>query len=199
MLSQELGLPHQPDQHVSYVESWVSVLQKDPQEIMRACRDAEKIKEYVMNLEHELAIQQTENEAGVFIISGSSPKVYQEYVTAQEAGSAYRVLCETHQQGPLHCEYQDDRNIYLLASRDHDFADQTKFILKFEGLENPPPKEMKESFIAGYDRSDKLLAHDVAAKEASLIAETKTYLNVPYREKNKAKAAGAKWDSEAKR
>lgn len=199
MLSEELGLPHQPDQHVSYVDSWVSVLQKDPQEIMRACRDAEKIKEYVMNIEHELDVQQADNEAGVFIISGSSPKVYQEYTTAQEAGAAYRVLCETHRQGPLHCEYQDDRNIYLLASQDHDFANQSKFVLKFEGLENPPPKEMKESFIAGYDRSDKLLGQDVAAKEASLIADTKTYLNVPYREKNKAKAAGAKWDSDAKR
>ena len=54
MLNQELGLPHQPDQHVSYVDSWVSVLQKDPYEIMRACRDAEKIKEYVMNLQQEL-------------------------------------------------------------------------------------------------------------------------------------------------
>lgn len=51
MLNQELGLPHKPDQHVSYVDSWVSVLQKDPYEIMRACRDAEKIKEYVMGME----------------------------------------------------------------------------------------------------------------------------------------------------
>ncbi|MGD9950247.1 MAG: zincin-like metallopeptidase domain-containing protein [Desulfobulbus sp.] len=199
MLSQELGLPHQPNQHVSYVENWVSVLKKDPQEIMRACRDAEKIKEYVMNLEHEMAVQQTEKEAGVFIISGASPEVYQEYETAQEAGSAYRVMCATHRQGPLHCEYQDDTNIYILASQDHNFADQTKFTLKFEGLEYPPPKEMKESFMAGYDRSDKLLEQNTAVQESSLMAETKTYLNVPYKEKNKAKKAGAKWDSEVKR
>ncbi|MBM9614866.1 DUF1738 domain-containing protein [Desulfobulbus rhabdoformis] len=199
MLSQELGLPHQPNQHVSYVESWVSVLKKDPQEIMRACRDAEKIKEYVMNLEHEKTVEKTEKDAGVFIISGATPKVYQEYETAQEAGSAYRVMCATHRQGPLHCEYQDDKNIYVLASQDHDFVDHTKFTLKFDGLEYPPPKEMKESFMAGYDRSDKLLAQDDAAQETCLVAASKTYLNVPYKEKNKAKKAGARWDSEVKR
>lgn len=119
MLNQELGLPHQPDQHVSYVESWVSVLQKDPYEIMRACRDAEKIKEYVMNLQQELAAQQPE--AGVVLTSGT-PAVQQ---------------------------------------------------------------------------SAEVLSPEVAPAE-QVVAEIKTFLTVPYKEKNQAKNAGAKWDREAK-
>ena len=38
---------------------------------IRSYYDAEKIKEYVMNLEHEMVVQQTENEAGVVITSYS--------------------------------------------------------------------------------------------------------------------------------
>ncbi len=53
MLNQDVGLPHLPQQHLSYVDNWVAVLQKDPYEIMRACRDAEHIKDYVMRLEQE--------------------------------------------------------------------------------------------------------------------------------------------------
>ena len=91
MLNQELGLPHQPDQHVSYVDSWVSVLQKDPYEIMRACRDAEKIKEYVMNLQQELTAQQPE--AGVVMTSGT-PEVQQSAeILSQEVAPADQSGC----------------------------------------------------------------------------------------------------------
>lgn len=53
MLNQDVGLPHLPQQHLSYVDNWVTVLQKDPYEIMRACRDAEQIKDYVMAMEQK--------------------------------------------------------------------------------------------------------------------------------------------------
>ena len=119
MINQELGLPHQPDQHVSYVDSWVSVLQKDPYEIMRACRDAEKIKEYVMNLQQELTVPQPE--AGI-VMASETPEVQQSAAT---------------------------------------------------------------------------LSPEVAPAD-QVVAETKTFLSVPYKEKNQAKNAGAKWDRETK-
>lgn len=119
MLNQELGLPHQPDQHVSYVDSWVNVLQKSPYEIIRACSDAEKIKEYVMNLQQELTAQQPED--GIVMTSGT-----------------------------LEAEHSAEIN-----------------------------------------------SQEVAPAEQN-VAETKTFLSVPYKEKNQAKNAGAKWDREAK-
>lgn len=62
MLGQDIGIGHDPGQHAAYVQSWVKVLKEDPFEIMRACRDAEQIKEYVLGLEHkkELQVEQPE-------------------------------------------------------------------------------------------------------------------------------------------
>ncbi len=53
MIAAELGLPFDPGEHLSYINSWIKILEKDPYEIMRASRDAEKIKEYVMGLDKE--------------------------------------------------------------------------------------------------------------------------------------------------
>ena len=58
MLGQEIGVGHDPEQHASYVESWIKALKEDPYEIVRACRDAEKIKEYVIGLEQKKELQQ---------------------------------------------------------------------------------------------------------------------------------------------
>lgn len=56
LLTAELGIPHDPSQHASYVGSWVKVLQKDPLEIFRAAADAEKIHSFVMGLAPEIEV-----------------------------------------------------------------------------------------------------------------------------------------------
>lgn len=48
MLSDELGVSHDPDQHVAYVESWIKALQDDPTEILRASADAQRITNFVL-------------------------------------------------------------------------------------------------------------------------------------------------------
>jgi hypothetical protein len=53
MLGQDTGIPHDPEQHTAYVQSWIKALEQDPFEIQRACRDAEQIKEYVLGLERQ--------------------------------------------------------------------------------------------------------------------------------------------------
>ncbi len=60
MLGQDIGVQHDPGQHTAYVQSWIKALEEDPFEIVRACRDAEQIKEYVLGLEmkKELAMEQ---------------------------------------------------------------------------------------------------------------------------------------------
>ncbi|MDL2210248.1 ssDNA-binding domain-containing protein [Desulfovibrio sp. OttesenSCG-928-O18] len=61
MLGQDIGIPHDPEQHAAYVQSWIKALEEDPYEIVRACRDAEQIKEYLMGMEvkKELGQEQT--------------------------------------------------------------------------------------------------------------------------------------------
>ncbi len=48
MLSTELGLGHYPERHASYVENWLQVLREDKNEIFRAARDAEIIKQWIL-------------------------------------------------------------------------------------------------------------------------------------------------------
>lgn len=51
MSGDELGIGHDPGQHAAYVASWIKVLKEDPKEILRAARDADKIKDLVMGYE----------------------------------------------------------------------------------------------------------------------------------------------------
>lgn len=62
MMSSELGLPHDPSQHASYVASWIKALKKDPLEIFRAAADAQKIHTFITGMEPEL-IQAVEVQA----------------------------------------------------------------------------------------------------------------------------------------
>ncbi|MCT2388873.1 zincin-like metallopeptidase domain-containing protein [Erwinia pyrifoliae] len=54
MLGEELGIGHDPGQHVSYIGSWIKALKEDPNEIFRAAADAERISRYVTGLENTL-------------------------------------------------------------------------------------------------------------------------------------------------
>lgn len=65
MLGEDIGIPHDPGQHSSYVASWVESLKNDPYEIVRACRDAEHIKGYVMGLEQRKEL--TQDQASVAV------------------------------------------------------------------------------------------------------------------------------------
>ena len=56
LLSGELGIGHDPGQHVAYVSSWIKALQEDPTEIFRAAADAEKIQGYVLALSQQQEI-----------------------------------------------------------------------------------------------------------------------------------------------
>ena len=48
LLGSELGIGHDPGQHVAYVASWIKALEEDPLVIFRAAADAEKIQDYVL-------------------------------------------------------------------------------------------------------------------------------------------------------
>jgi putative DNA primase/helicase len=60
ILGDELGIGHDPDQHVAYVGSWIKALEEDPLEIFRASADAEKIQDYVLVFERQ-QIQELDN------------------------------------------------------------------------------------------------------------------------------------------
>lgn len=121
MLGQEIGIGHDPGQHAAYVQSWIKALKEDPYEIVRACRDAEKIKEYVFDLERK-----------------------------KELG----------QEGP-------------------------------EQLVQPEKDAQRGK---SFEKGEQIAAMGIPANPAT----EKTFLAVPYKEKERAKKLGAKWDKENK-
>uniref|UniRef100_I2PX40 Antirestriction protein n=1 Tax=Desulfovibrio sp. U5L TaxID=596152 RepID=I2PX40_9BACT len=125
MLGEDLGIGHDPGQHVAYVDSWIKVLEKDPYEIVRACRDAEKIKQHVVAMEQKQDLTQ-------------------EVTPARE------------------------QNAVL------------------------PGQEKSMTATEAMEPQERVPAQGVPE------APHRTYLAVPYREKNRAKAAGARWDGKAK-
>ncbi|MFA9394687.1 MAG: zincin-like metallopeptidase domain-containing protein [Halodesulfovibrio sp.] len=60
MTAMELGLEYDRGQHLSYVDSWVKVLEKDPYEIMRACQTAERIKGHMLGFEKGIRMEKQE-------------------------------------------------------------------------------------------------------------------------------------------
>ncbi len=50
-LADRLGIPHDPGQHAAYVQSWISALREDRNEIFRASRDADRIADFVLTLD----------------------------------------------------------------------------------------------------------------------------------------------------
>ena len=53
-MCRRLGVPFDPSQHVSYVNSWIKLLESDPVEIMRAAADSEKILKFLKVPELEI-------------------------------------------------------------------------------------------------------------------------------------------------
>lgn len=59
MVGTKLGVGHDIGQHAAYVKSWVKALKDDPTEILRASRDADKIREFVLSYDQELTPEKT--------------------------------------------------------------------------------------------------------------------------------------------
>jgi hypothetical protein len=52
-LAAERGIPHDPEQHATYVSSWISVLKQDKNEIFRAAHDASRAADFLLALERD--------------------------------------------------------------------------------------------------------------------------------------------------
>jgi antirestriction protein ArdC/phage/plasmid primase-like uncharacterized protein len=126
MLGEQLGIGHDPGQHMAYVASWIRVLENDPREIFRAAADADRITRHIRAFEH----------------------------AHEQAGD--------QEQG--------------MAPAD-------------------PPGSDRIISTAVEIRTPTLIRKD---HPAMTMNDDRTYLAVPYDEKEDAKALGAKWDGRAK-
>lgn len=75
MIGEDLEIGHDPGQHAAYVKSWVRVLKEDPKEILRAARDAEKIRDMVMSYDQTRDQDQDKSQQAM-IAPAAAEKLY---------------------------------------------------------------------------------------------------------------------------
>ncbi|WP_316761980.1 ArdC family protein [Pedobacter aquatilis] len=118
LLGQELGIGHDPGQHYAYVESWISILEKNPFEIFSASMDAERIFGYVVGLEKGKELSAAESELNALKVPPSKPV---SYLTTgdriQYNGSVYEVLGHL-KQGRLKMQESLNGNTFTLSQQD---------------------------------------------------------------------------------
>lgn len=63
-LAAERGIPHDPEQHAAYVNSWIGALKRDKNEIFRAAHDASKATDFILALERDRSIGEEDLASG---------------------------------------------------------------------------------------------------------------------------------------
>ncbi len=120
IIGDELGIGHDPEQHVAYVKSWIKVLKDDPMEIFRAAADAEKIQKFILAFE-----QQQEQQQGQVQQQASTPETRYEELLGR-GGRLVDRLVESKLMNPADAMLTDARRDLLSMSAVPD-ADRETF------------------------------------------------------------------------
>lgn len=191
MLGERLDIGHDPGQHAAYVGSWIKALKEDPKEIFRAAADAERIAGYVMGFEQEQA-QQVERQPAQQandLATGQErePAASQELPQEQQAYTVHsrRTVPENAAQHAgqqaVYVQLDDGRRAWGFGDTDQAAEHSAVTRAQRVGLD----AERTPSRAVLHEQPEKPMAD-------------RTYLAVPFAEKNDAKALGAKWDKDAK-
>ncbi|MGN8056092.1 ArdC family protein [Pedobacter sp. 22163] len=122
IMGQELGIGHDPGQHFAYVESWIKILEDNPFEIFSASMDAERIFNYIMDLERaqQKSVEQ-EHMHATGLPQGKPPG----YLTTGDKipynGSVYEVIGHL-KQGRLKMQESLFGNSFTLSKGDKLYA-----------------------------------------------------------------------------
>ena len=209
MLGERLEIGHDPGQHAAYVGSWVKALKEDPREIFRAASDAEKITGFVMEFEQEREQEREQVAEQEQVSTAAEPQPAQalqaearppmDEATAAVfndlGGAATRI--ESEWKNESHAK----RAERLVAFARSSLADGNPEAAV--GAVNDLARlERRNTYLRDFAQASKQLGElhgpRVAYDSPEKTMGDRTYLAVPYREKDEAKALGAKWDKESK-
>src|SRR5665213_2984535 len=71
-LAAQRGIPHDPEQHAAYVNSWIGALKRDKNEIFRAAHDASKATDFILALERDKSIVEKNLASGPVLAAGTA-------------------------------------------------------------------------------------------------------------------------------
>ena len=213
ILGDALGIGHDPGQHAAYVKSWIQVLENDPLEIVRAAADAEKIHRFVMSFEQ---VQQQENvqHSGMEVLPSIPPVVRLDLFvsTDGQAGRLQdRLVVDAHaemkqlDQAAKLARLKDDavRRDPTSTDEQRDAAKEDRQRTSAAAVAADPVLSARlEQLGREHDAQVSRVPRAEAAPQPMSTRKPgigtavgkAAILKVPYREKNEAKALGAKWD-----
>ena len=200
MIGEEIGVGHDPGDHAAYVQSWIAALRDDPSEIARACRDAEDILGYLLDLERDYGAELADpdrvtpepeaNAPDQAMPEGEANAPTEQASAEPEPGSARAAL------DPERAAVRDGlepAKIWL------DVPYREKEQAKREGAQwDKAAKRWYAREGADLDRLAAWMPKEVRPDMPPVMATEKTWLAVPYGEKEQAKRLGARWDGKAR-
>ena len=207
ILGDELGIGHDPGQHAAYVGMWINALRDDPLEIFRAAADAEKIHGYVLALEQQQVQEQssqqaqtqdsahtqdhTENQEATMTTFTQTPVLASTALDSSDDEAAVadpRIdPINPHEQAARLARLEEERVRRDPNSTDEDIA---------------AVREARKSADVAALLNDKDLQWQIAEHEreqqttraGQASQSSKIWIDVPYSQKDEAKALGARWD-----
>lgn len=214
ILGDELGIGHDPSQHVAYVGSWIKVLKDDPMEIFRAAADAEKIQNYVIGLEQKQVQEQT-TEATMDAVKTTQKNVIKYWQAENGVGSAIT----PEMKASFEAIPADLSQLSSATADDYRKAAEAAR-LEEEAVKNNPNSTAEDITAVREQRKTADLAAvindndfqkkvtDTGQQQQKITSSQggegvkaqsqdkggKAYINVPFREKDEAKGLGAIWD-----
>ena len=194
MIGEESGVGHDPGDHAAYVQSWINALRNDPSEIARACRDAEDIRDYLLELEREYGSDLT---ASAPDREKPDPEVNAavEHASVRESPEAEPAVIQT----PPGAERAAARDGPKPAKIWLNVPYREKEQAKREGAQwDKAEKRWYAREDADLDRLAAWMPKEALPDMPPRMTTEKTWLAVPYGEKEQAKRLGARWDGKAK-
>ena len=190
ILGDELGIGHDPGQHAAYVGSWIKVLENDPLEIFRAAADAERIQDYVLGLEYkqvqEQAAQQAQNQ------TQSENRLATEDVMTPNMADVTAALIADYEKAVQMARLEEERVKSNPNSTAEDITAARELRKTTELNATVNSEAFQRKVLEIEQQQGQPSTHEqVVGKQGQ---SDKTYLQVPYKEKNQAKELGAKWD-----
>ena len=182
MLGAEVGLSgREDDSHAAYVGSWCKVLEDDPREIFRAAADAEKIMDYVLELEREKVLGQTARQAAGELLEVDTKTLTQDQREQFIAGwlSAGGSDSDFNTQAPRACPWEHENTVISVAGQTPYDWGKSWLAQNREAVQEEEQQQQQDQTMPAANTQDK---------------EDRTYLAVPFGEKDAARELGAKWD-----
>jgi antirestriction protein ArdC/phage/plasmid primase-like uncharacterized protein len=185
MVGTRVGVGHDPASHASYVANWIKALEEDPREVFRAAADAEKIADFVQQFDRTVEKPAADQVSVAPVLAEGTRADAMDAVSPKEA-----TAMAAEQRTNLVVPYAERSEARAAGAR-WDRTARVWFAPK--GIDLGPVARWMPS---EKNQSEQKPAAEVAGDKKE--AGERTYLAVPYREKNEARQLGAQWDKGCK-